>query len=114
MGPIDYTKLPRYACHFTVATIPFVMNEITESTSPIKLFEYMAMGHPIVTTGMPECRKYRSVLIGENHADFIRKVDRAIGLRSDPAYLDTLKAEALANTWESKARDIYELIVNAV
>jgi hypothetical protein len=40
--------------------IPFRINEITEAVSPIKLFEYMALGRPIVTTDMAESRKYRS------------------------------------------------------
>jgi glycosyltransferase involved in cell wall biosynthesis len=90
--------------------IPFLINEVTESTSPIKLFEFMAMGKPVVTTAMPESRKYRSVLIGENHRDFIEKIDQALMLRNDKAYKEILKKEAFENTWESKARQIAALI----
>jgi glycosyltransferase involved in cell wall biosynthesis len=110
IGPVDYGRLPEYACWFDVATIPFKLNEITESTSPIRLFEYMAMGHPIVTTDMPECRKYRSVLIGEDHEDFIRKVEKALSLKQDKAYGELLKKEAMENSWESKVRLITELL----
>ena len=53
IGPISYELLPAYAKHFSVSTIPFLINDITLSTSPIKLFEYMALGHPIVTTSLP-------------------------------------------------------------
>ena len=63
IGPIDYQRLLQYARLFTVATIPFLLNEVTDSTSPINLFEYMALGHPIVSTDIPECRKYQSVMI---------------------------------------------------
>lgn len=110
LGPVPYQRLPEYTCWFDVAIIPFLLNDITESTSPIKLFEYMAMGHPIVTTGMPECRKYRSVLVGEDHADFIAKVDRALELRDDAAYRQSLHEEALENTWDAKAEVIADLI----
>lgn len=110
IGPIPYKELPKYVVWFDVATIPFKINEITESTSPIKLFEYMAMGHPIVTTGMPECRKYKSVLIGENHDDFVAKLDKALTLKKDQSYKDVLKREALENTWEAKAKTIAELL----
>ena len=110
LGPVPYTDLPRYACRFDVSTIPFRINEITESTSPIKLFEYMALGHPIVTTALPECRKYRSVLIGEDHAGYIDQLDQALSLRGDAAYAATLRQEALENTWEAKAGIIGELI----
>jgi hypothetical protein len=110
IGPIPYRDLPRYATWFDVATIPFRVNEITESTSPIKLFEYMAMGKPIVTTEMPECRKYQSVMVAQNHREFLSLVDTALGLRRDEPYLAQLKADALANTWASKAEAIASLI----
>lgn len=110
IGPINYRDLPRYACWFDVATIPFRINDITESTSPIKLFEYMAMGKPIVTTDMPECRKYKSVLVAKTHEGFIEALDTALLKKDDPEYLALLKKEALENTWEAKAGVIANLI----
>ena len=109
-GPIDYKELPKYAAAFSVSTIPFLINDITESTSPIKLFEYMAMKKPIVTTDMPECRKYESVLIGKSHKEFIKKIDEALTLRDDEGYMKLLEKEALDNSWEAKAKDIVSLI----
>jgi len=109
-GPIDYKELPKYAAAFSVSTIPFLINDITESTSPIKLFEYMAMGKPIVTTDMPECRKYDSVFIGKTHEAFIDKIDEALELQNDKNYIKLLKKEALENSWEAKAEDIAGMI----
>lgn len=110
IGPIDYSVLPDYSKWFDVSTIPFKINEVTESTSPVKLFEYMAMGKPIVTTDMQECRKYNSVLIGKNQEEFIKRIDEALELKNSMEYLNTLKKEALENTWESKAREIKEVL----
>ncbi len=109
-GPIDYKELPKYAAAFNVSTIPFLINDITESTSPIKLFEYMAMEKPIVTTDMPECRKYESVLIGKSHKEFIEKIDEALILRDDKSYAKLLEKEAEENSWESKAIDIVDIL----
>ncbi len=111
LGPIPYKQLPYYASCFSVATIPFLVNDITKSTSPIKLFEYMAMRKPIVTTDMPECRKYRSVLVSKNHKDFMNKIYEALNLVNDSHYLDTLHKEANKNSWEAKAKEIAELIL---
>jgi len=110
MDPVDYKILPQYAYCFDVGIIPFRINEITEAVSPIKLFEYMALGRPIVTTDMAECRKYRSVLIGINHDDFIQKVDEALTLRNDRDYRELLRREAIENTWESKVQLITQLL----
>ena len=90
--------------------IPFLINEITESTSPIKLFEYMALGHPIVTTNMPECRKYSSVLIGRDITEFAAQIEKALGLRENPEYQQLLRKEAAANSWTSKAEAIDRLM----
>jgi glycosyltransferase involved in cell wall biosynthesis len=53
-GRVPYDELPRYLAQFDVAMIPFVINPLIEATSPIKLFEYLAAGVPVVSTPMPE------------------------------------------------------------
>ena len=110
LGVKKYPVLPEYAIWFDVAIIPFVLNEITESTSPIKIFEYMALGVPIVTTDMRECRKYRSVLIGRNYVEFIQKIDESLKLKKDNSYLALLDKEAKENTWKNRAQQIDEFI----
>ena len=110
IGVIDYVELPKYGKFFDVSTIPFLLNDITESTSPVKLFEYMAMAHPIVTTDMRECRKYKSVLIGKDTEDFIAKVDEALNIPKDSEYYRWLEEEALENTWTKKAEVLYDLV----
>ncbi|MGL5634658.1 MAG: glycosyltransferase [Sarcina sp.] len=110
LGIIDYKELPKYGRFFDVSTIPFLLNDITESTSPVKLFEYMAMAHPIVTTDMRECRKYKSVLIGKGTEDFIQKCDEALKIPKDSEYYEWLEEEALDNTWTKKAEILYDLV----
>ena len=110
LGIVDYKELNQYSQYFRISTIPFLLNDITESTSPVKLFEYIAMGHPIVTTDMRECRKYKSVLIGKSHEDFIEKLDFALTLDKKDEYYNYLKEEALANTWREKAAILDRLI----
>lgn len=110
IGVIDYKELPKYGKFFDVSTIPFLLNDITESTSPVKLFEYMAMAHPIVTTDMRECRKYKSVLIGKDADDFVKKFDEALEIPKDSEYYEWLEKEALDNTWTEKAEVLYELV----
>lgn len=108
LGSRDYQVLQNYASKIDVLTIPFLINDITKATSPVKLFEYMALNKPIVTTDMDECRKYESVLIGRDHAEFIDKLDEAIKKKSDSSYMKLLDKEALENTWEEKAKLIIE------
>lgn len=110
LGVKPYTILPGYLKYFDIATIPFILDEITHSTSPLKLFEYMTGQKPIVTTAMNECKKYPVVLIAENKDDYIQKLDEALELRNDPEYLDALLQTARQNTWDVRATQILDQI----
>jgi glycosyltransferase involved in cell wall biosynthesis len=54
LGRRAYEELPRHLAEMDVATIPFVLNDLIKATSPIKLYEYLAAGVPVVSTSMPE------------------------------------------------------------
>ena len=110
LGKRKYSELYNYTKNVDLLTIPFLINEITESTSPVKLFEYMATRIPILTTAMKECKKYKSVIVGENHEDYIKKIDEVIALGNNKEYLDSEYQEALDNTWEEKANVIVDLL----
>jgi len=111
LGSKNYEELPSYASKFNVCTIPFVINDITQATSPLKLFEYMALGKPIVTTAMKECKKYKSVMIANNKEEFVQLVDKSVYMdKNNKDYFDLLNKEALENTWEAKALAIIQLI----
>ena len=108
LGPRDYRILKYYAKAADILILPFQINEITRATSPVKLFEYMALQKPIVSTDIDECRRYESVLIGRSRRDFMRQLERALSLRNDAKYLMLLDSEARANDWSKKACAVIE------
>ena len=112
LGSKEYKILPNYASKFDVCTIPFLINDITQATSPLKLFEYMALGKPIVTTAMKECKKYESVMIANDSEEFTKLIDHSIELteNKNDNYFKLLNKEALENTWEAKANSIINLL----
>ena len=87
-----------------MSIIPFVLSDVVDSTYPVKLFEYMALGHPIITTDMSECRKYKSVLIGKTASDFVKKIDEALTMKNDEEYKNISAKEANENSWEKKQK----------
>jgi N-acetylglucosaminyldiphosphoundecaprenol N-acetyl-beta-D-mannosaminyltransferase len=65
----------------------------------------MALGKPIVSTDLNECRKYKPILIGKTYAQFLEKIEESLeGLGKE--YKENEKEVALNNTWNAKAKDI--------
>ena len=106
LGPKKYSELSSYITAFDICIIPFKVNEITLSTSPVKLFEYLAAGKPSVCTAMPECIAVEQVFIGNTYEEFIDKIDQAILLRDDVEFIKKLKNVALENSWNNKVKSI--------
>ncbi len=106
LGPKSYAELPRYLACFDVATIPFKITEALQAVSPIKLFEYMAGGRPVVTTDLAECRKYPVVRIARTPDEWVERLREAVRLRGDPAHTAELLRTARENTWTARAQQI--------
>jgi len=110
LGPKPHNNLCNYVAHFDVATTPFLLNPITHACSPLKLFEYMACGKPVVCTPMQEVKKYRGVHTAGSVTEFLEKIAAALIQRNDPLFLKTLREEVEANTWTSRAQHLIERV----
>ena len=60
LGPHPYRDLPALLRHCDVGIVPFVRNELTHAVSPLKLFEYLAVGLATVATRLDEIEASKS------------------------------------------------------
>jgi polysaccharide pyruvyl transferase CsaB len=102
LGPKPYAELPAYLERFDVATIPFQVSDVTHSVSPLKLFEYMAGGKPIVIPDLREAGSYPGVLIGHDADEYVQRLRDAVALRDDAGYAAKLRRTARNNTWDQR------------
>lgn len=110
IGPVDYSELPQYAVYFDVAIIPFKKGDIAKSTSPIKMYEYFALGKVVLyTEDLVECSLYDTPILvsRENMKQAIKK---ALELSKDIEYISKIKQEALRNTWQSRVEKIHNVL----
>lgn len=110
LGVKPYNELPHYLQYFDVATIPFIVNDITHATSPIKLFEYMAGEKPVVITPMRESMNYPGVLIAQDAEEFATQLDNALLKKDSPEYRTLLRKIALENTWDERAKALLDAL----
>lgn len=50
LGPRPHTTVPAYLQHADVLVVPHVVDRFTDSLDPLKLYEYRAVGRPVVAT----------------------------------------------------------------
>lgn len=110
LGHKEYKILPQYLKHFDVCLLPFKINELTKSVSPIKMFEYMASGKPIVSTNLPEPAKYGDIIyVAENREDFVKKIELALD-ENDQNLVQKRIQIAIENTWDRRVDDVLNII----
>jgi glycosyltransferase involved in cell wall biosynthesis len=109
LGAKPYAELPRYVAAFDVALIPYVANRYTESCFPLKTFEYLAAGKPVVASGLPELAGLEPHVKVVDGADaYVAAIEQALaGTLEDEVDRRELAAQ---NTWESRAGRLLDLI----
>jgi glycosyltransferase involved in cell wall biosynthesis len=112
-GLVNYSELPNYASVFDVGTIPFRVNELTLVCNPLKMFEYFALGLPVVSTALPEVEKFGdAVLISHTNNEYVNQLKVAVESVSGEM---SEKKIALANaySWTSITENISARIIES-
>ena len=110
LGQKPYETLPAYCRAFDVGVIPFKIDDLTLKVNPLKLREYLAAGLPVVSSDLPEVRKYADLVqLASGPDGFIAAVERALADRSETAA--RARVEAMKHeSWEARVEEISELI----
>ena len=102
LPPQPYREIPAVLARFDVAFIPFVVNEITHATSPLKLFEYFAGGKPVISTPMPECAAFPEVRIARDGEELASALDGALLESRDASRRERLRRIGVENSWRAR------------
>jgi len=114
LGQQPYERMPEYLYHFDACILPFKLNSITEATDPVKLYEYLSGGKPVVSVPLPELGPYRDYLyIAENADDFVTNLDVAV-TEDDRELIARRRELARQHTWEERYRCIEAGLVGVV
>lgn len=113
LGQQPYETMPQYLYHFDACMIPFKINAITEATDPVKVYEYLSAGKPVVTVALPELEPLReSLYIAGDRQEFIAHLDRALA-EDDAALISRRREVAKQHNWVARYRQIKAGIAGA-
>ena len=112
VGPVAYADVPRHMARFDVLVTPHVVSDFTESLNPIKLWEYLAAGRPVVSTDVAGFRDYpRHVRIAGDAASFVAAALASLDEPREAA--EARRAEAARHSWDERL-DCVEAVLNAI
>jgi glycosyltransferase involved in cell wall biosynthesis len=110
LGRKDYSILPAYLQYFDVCIIPFRVTPMTEACNPIKIYEYLSAGKPVVTTCIPEISGIKAVYTAATKKEFNRKIHEALGERFDEDKILERVKFAQNNSWKRRASMVADII----
>jgi glycosyltransferase involved in cell wall biosynthesis len=109
-GEVPFAELPPRVRSFTVAMIPFLLNPLIEATDPIKAYEYLACGLPVVASAMPELERFgERILVYRAPADLLAKLDMAVA-QSGPDQAEPRRELVAAETWQARGAELAGLV----
>ncbi len=108
LGEITYVELPKYVKYFDVCLIPFKITKLIEATNPVKFYEYLSSGKPVVSVMLPELVPYRDLCyLSQTPEEFCENIKLAMGEKN--------KAEARVelarnNSWGHRGETFFNSI----
>jgi glycosyltransferase involved in cell wall biosynthesis len=109
-GHIPYEEVPRFLKTLDVCLITHKNTEYCHSMSPLKLFQYMASGRPIMATNVPGLDTFKDyIAVAESYDEFIRCLENILStdtMQKSKARIDIVRGE----TWERRIQEMFKLV----
>jgi glycosyltransferase involved in cell wall biosynthesis len=105
LGRRSYERLPDVLRGADAALIPYARNELTASIFPMKVYEYLAAGLPVIATPLPALAGVAGVLTAPDAQGMAELLDRALA-QDSPEHRAQRSRAAASHSWERRLREI--------
>ncbi|MGB9936892.1 MAG: glycosyltransferase family 4 protein [Methanobacterium sp.] len=118
LGYFEFERMPELLSIGDVGLLPFEKDPLTEAASPIKIFEYMSVGMPVISTDMMGTKEvikdsYNGMLV-KNNAEFVSAL---LKISEDRAFYQKLKNNSFETVkeydWEFLTKRFEDLVDNS-
>ena len=107
VGEIPFADVPHFLSGLDAALVPFRDLPLTRAVDPVKLYEALAMGLPVVARRLPETERWAEPLVYlyDDPESFVRQVRRALAERS-PELAAERRRVAEGESWDRRAAEL--------
>lgn len=105
LGRRSYEQLPSVLRAADAGLIPYERNELTNSIFPMKVYEYLAAGLPVVATPLPALTEIADVATAPDAAGLASLLDQALAADS-PELRVARSRRAASHSWEKRLEEI--------
>lgn len=109
LGSRPYDLIPAYIAAFDVCWVPFKVGEITAAANPVKIYEYLALAKPVVSTTVADHDSFAGLVrVGRNHDQVIQFLRDAIALGQPD--LSACADFVRQNSWDVRAARFQQFV----
>ncbi|OGY85933.1 MAG: hypothetical protein A2233_00355 [Candidatus Kerfeldbacteria bacterium RIFOXYA2_FULL_38_24] len=110
LGGVPYESLPNYLKCFDVAIIPHRVDALTQSMNPLKIYEYLAVGKPIVASAVPGADQFQDLIkLAVSPEDFSQKIEKALSEDNEELKQRRINM-ARQHSWENRIALMLDII----
>jgi len=112
IGEVPYEAVPELVGQFDICLIPFVLSSLTKATNPVKLYEYLAAGRPVIGTRLPELAGLDELGVAcvEDPAQFIAAVETLLPSAHREESVRARQAWASRHDWSERCKAIADVL----
>lgn len=108
-GEVHYNRLSYYLHGFDLCLLPFKVMPLTQATNPVKVYEYLSAGKPVVSIDLPEMVQFENLIyVASGQESFLAMVKSVLS-RSEPSSLIyERRIFAQGQTWHHRVEAMIE------
>ena len=118
LGTQPYEQMPEFLAGFDVCINPFVLGDLADAVSPIKLYEYLASGKPVVSVDMPAAREFSDLIpLTRTPEQFVRALEEVLSRvqnGTNAAEVAARQQAAGGFSWDVRFQQVEEVLQTAL